>query len=159
MYGGTYFFQYRHFVTQTAATIDWAVESEVHLLALSCDYLLHGVLSTAALHMAYSNPEQEDSYNYLSTQHQELALGTISIGDVTDQFRELSPSFCLFSTVACFSVCLFSLYQLLATFARNSPWTDKLDHLSSRLFFYCQRSLCSHSIWPTWISYCKMERR
>jgi hypothetical protein len=36
---------------------------------------MHAVLSTAALHLAYQNPDQRDRYKYLATQHQDLALG------------------------------------------------------------------------------------
>lgn len=50
-------------------------EKELPLLAFSCDYLMHGVLSTAALHLSYLNPRQRDKYEYLSVQHQDLALG------------------------------------------------------------------------------------
>ena len=36
---------------------------------------MHGVLATAALHLAYLIPEQQDKYEYVSAQHQDLALG------------------------------------------------------------------------------------
>jgi hypothetical protein len=49
-------------------------EREIPKLALSCDYLAHGIISLAALHLAYLNPDQRDKYEYLSAQHQDLAL-------------------------------------------------------------------------------------
>jgi hypothetical protein len=48
---------------------------ELPTLASSCDYLMHGILFTAALHLSYLNPGQREKYEYLSTQHQNLAIG------------------------------------------------------------------------------------
>jgi hypothetical protein len=42
---------------------------------MKCDYLMHGILSMAALHLSYLNPGQQDKYEYLSAQHQNLAIG------------------------------------------------------------------------------------
>lgn len=50
-------------------------EKELPLLAFHCDFLMHGILSTAALHLAYKNPDQREKFNFLSVQHQEVALG------------------------------------------------------------------------------------
>ena len=62
-------------MTATAATLFYGSETEVIRLAFSCDFLMHGFMSTAALHMAYLNPDQQAKYRYLSVQHQDLALG------------------------------------------------------------------------------------
>lgn len=50
-------------------------EKELPLLGMKCDYLMHGMLSTAALHLSYLDPRQQEKYEYLSAQHQSLALG------------------------------------------------------------------------------------
>jgi hypothetical protein len=94
-------------MTQTAKTIDWAVESEIRLLSLSCDYLMHGVLSTAALHLAYLNTDQRDKYNFLSTQHQDLALGP---------FRSAMPQI---TPENCHQVFAFSLLLLISQYASS----------------------------------------
>jgi hypothetical protein len=111
VYDDADFFQFHQFVTQTAATIDWAVESEIHLLSLSCHYLMDGVLLTAALHLAYLNPEQRDSYNYLSTQHQDLALGP---------FRSAMSQI---TAEKCHKVFAFSILLLVSQYA-SSRCTD-----------------------------------
>jgi hypothetical protein len=66
---------WHQFVTATAATVAKAGEKELPLQALGCDYLMHGILATAALHLAYLDPAQQDKYNYLAAHHQDLALG------------------------------------------------------------------------------------
>ncbi|KAI9738043.1 MAG: hypothetical protein M1818_005471 [Claussenomyces sp. TS43310] len=66
---------YHQFMTETAITMGGPWEKEVPQLANSCDYLMHGLLATAALHLAYLNPEQRDRYEYLSTHHRTQALG------------------------------------------------------------------------------------
>jgi hypothetical protein len=68
-------FQWHQFITQTVGTIALAVEIEFQLLALSCDYLMHAVLSVSALHLAHLNPEQKETYKGISARHHDLALG------------------------------------------------------------------------------------
>ncbi|KIM98601.1 hypothetical protein OIDMADRAFT_181899 [Oidiodendron maius Zn] len=63
------------FLTETAATIAGPWEKEIPRLATSCDYLMHIILSTAALHLAYLNPEQRDKYEYIASQHRDLGIG------------------------------------------------------------------------------------
>lgn len=58
--------------TSEATSVTFGGKSE---LGLSCDYLLHGMLATAAIHLAYLKPEHRAKYNQLSRQHQDLALG------------------------------------------------------------------------------------
>lgn len=65
---------WHHFITVTAATITNPWAKELPLQALSCDYLMHGVLATAALHLAFLHPDLRDRYLYQSTRHQDLAL-------------------------------------------------------------------------------------
>jgi hypothetical protein len=65
---------WHQFVTATAKTISRPWERELPVLALSCDYLMHGILAAAALHLAYLYPDSRDKYEILSTQHQDLAL-------------------------------------------------------------------------------------
>ena len=66
---------WHHFITATASTLSTPWHSELQPLVLSSDYLMHGVLATAALHLAYLIPEQQDKFEYVSAQHQDLALG------------------------------------------------------------------------------------
>lgn len=67
--------QWHHFLTETAATMAGPWEKDLPKLALSCDYLAHGIMYTAALHLAYLNPGQRSKYEYKSAQHQDLAIG------------------------------------------------------------------------------------
>lgn len=67
--------QWHQFVTQTGSTMAGPWETEIPNLAASCDYLAHGMMSIAALHLAYLNPDQRDKYEYLSAHHQDLAIG------------------------------------------------------------------------------------
>ena len=53
--------------------------TELPKIALSCDYLIHGMMSTAALHLAYLHPDQLERYQLLSVQHQDVALGPFQI--------------------------------------------------------------------------------
>jgi len=53
--------------------------TELPKIALSCDYLTHGMMSTAALHLAYLRPGQLERYQLLSVQHQDVALGPFQI--------------------------------------------------------------------------------
>ena len=53
--------------------------TELPNIALSCDYLIHGMMSTAALHLAYLHPGQRERYQLLSVQHQDVALEPFQI--------------------------------------------------------------------------------
>ncbi|CZT03658.1 hypothetical protein WAI453_008975 [Rhynchosporium graminicola] len=44
-------------------------------IGLSCDYLLHGMLATAAIHQAYRHPDQRQKYNLLARQHLDQSFG------------------------------------------------------------------------------------
>ena len=50
------------------------LEKDMPILALSCDYLMHGILCTAALHRAYLDQDQQAKYELLAMQHQNAAL-------------------------------------------------------------------------------------
>jgi len=65
---------WHHFSTETASTIYPSWKQEFPRLALTCDYLMHGVLATGALHLAYLCPQQREKYEDLANQHQDLAL-------------------------------------------------------------------------------------
>lgn len=81
-------------------------------LSTSCDYLMHGMLSTAALHLAYLNPGQRGRYEYLSTQHRTLALGPFQ----QDLLNITSEN--------CNQVFAFSGFMIIAQFAPSrSPET------------------------------------
>ncbi|KIM95460.1 hypothetical protein OIDMADRAFT_134380 [Oidiodendron maius Zn] len=67
--------EWHHFMTSTAATMSAPWEKELPKIALSCTYLLHGMISTAALHLAYLDPDQRGKYQLLAAQHQNIALG------------------------------------------------------------------------------------
>ena len=62
-------------MTSTAATMSAPWEKELPKIALSCTYLMHGMISTAALHLAYLDPDQRGKYQLLAAQHQNIALG------------------------------------------------------------------------------------
>ena len=66
---------------------------------------MHGVLSTAALHLAYLNPGQKDRYLFLSVQHQDIALGP---------FREAMSTI---TSENCNQVLAFSWIMIIAQFA------------------------------------------
>jgi len=65
---------WHQFITETAITISPAWERELPRLALTCDYLMHGILAMGALHLAFLYPQQRDKYEDLANQHQDLAL-------------------------------------------------------------------------------------
>ncbi|KAH8900498.1 hypothetical protein GQ53DRAFT_862760 [Thozetella sp. PMI_491] len=66
---------WHHFIKSTAATISTPWAEELPVLALSCDYLMHGILAAGALHLVSLEPDLENKYSYLSTLHLNLALG------------------------------------------------------------------------------------
>lgn len=53
--------------------------TELPKIALSCNYLIHGMMSAAALHLAYLHPDQRERYQLLSVQHQDIALEPFQI--------------------------------------------------------------------------------
>ncbi|GJC87219.1 sterol uptake control protein 2 [Colletotrichum liriopes] len=75
-----------HFTSNTAHTLSENPEF-VHLwtttvpqIAFAHDFLLHGILAVAAIHVAHSNPEKRDEYATISTRHQNVALSKFSPG-------------------------------------------------------------------------------
>ena len=68
---------WNHFITSTAPTLTTPWKEELVARALSCDYLVHGMLATGALHLGYlsTDPKEKEKYAYLASQHQDLALG------------------------------------------------------------------------------------
>jgi Fungal specific transcription factor domain len=68
---------WHHFIKSTAATLSNPWKEDLPQLALKCDYLMHGILATGALHLGYlsSDPKEKERYDYLASQHQDLALG------------------------------------------------------------------------------------
>jgi len=68
---------WHHFIKSTAPTLSVPWNEDLVQRALSCDYLVHGMLATAALHLGYlsSDPKEKDRYAYLASQHHDLALG------------------------------------------------------------------------------------
>jgi hypothetical protein len=115
--------------------MDWAVESEIHVLSLSCDYLMHGVMSTAALHMAYMHPEQREFYENRATQHQNLALSPFR-----HEMAHINPE-------SCHRVFAFSLLLLVSQYASSRrpdfllPSPDVTERLTSWIF--CLRGCVS----------------
>lgn len=80
-------------------------EKELPQMALSCDFLMHGILSTAALHLAALNPGQQERFNYIAVQHQDLALGP---------FREAMSNI---TSDNCHNVFGFSMLLMISQFA------------------------------------------
>jgi hypothetical protein len=68
---------WNHFITSTAPTLTTPFEEKLVSRALSCDYLVHGMLATGALHLGYlsAEPKEKEKYSYLASQHHDLALG------------------------------------------------------------------------------------
>jgi hypothetical protein len=68
---------WHHFIKSTAATLSNPWKEDLPQLALSCDYLMHGILATGALHLAYlsSDPKEKERYTYLASQHHDVAFG------------------------------------------------------------------------------------
>ncbi|KEF50812.1 uncharacterized protein A1O9_13136, partial [Exophiala aquamarina CBS 119918] len=66
---------WHQFITSTALTFSRPWKSEIPVLAGSHDFLMHGILATAAMHMAYLHPEQYSQYFYKAASHQYLAVG------------------------------------------------------------------------------------
>lgn len=68
---------WNHFITSTAPTLTTPFEEKLVSRALSCDYLVHGMLATGALHLGYlsADPKEKEKYSYLASQHHDLALG------------------------------------------------------------------------------------
>jgi hypothetical protein len=78
---------WHHFVTATATTIISPWSKELPLQALNCDYLMHGILATAGLHLAFLHPYLRERYHYQSVYHQDLALRPFrqAISEITTQ--------------------------------------------------------------------------
>ncbi|OHW90095.1 fungal Zn binuclear cluster domain containing protein [Colletotrichum incanum] len=75
-----------HFTSNTAHTLSENPDF-VHLwtttvpqIAFAHDFLLHGILAVAAIHVAHCNPEKRDEYATISTRHQNVALSKFSPG-------------------------------------------------------------------------------
>ncbi|PMD47074.1 hypothetical protein L207DRAFT_415408 [Hyaloscypha variabilis F] len=68
---------WHHFIQSTAQTLAAPWKEYLVERAISCDYLVHGMLATAALHLGYlsSDPKEKDRYAYLASQHHDVALG------------------------------------------------------------------------------------
>ncbi len=66
---------WHQFVKHTAGTLPNPWGEDLPQEALSCEYLMHGILATGALHLAHLYPDKRERYNYLAAQHQDLALG------------------------------------------------------------------------------------
>jgi Fungal specific transcription factor domain len=68
---------WHYFIQTTAPTLSSPWKENLVTLALSCDYLVHGMLATGALHRGYvsSDLAVRDRYAYLAFQHVNLAIG------------------------------------------------------------------------------------
>jgi hypothetical protein len=68
---------WHHFIKVTAPTLTTPWKEDLVQRALSCDYLVHGMLASGALHLGYlsSDPKEKDKYAFLASQHHDLALG------------------------------------------------------------------------------------
>jgi hypothetical protein len=97
-------------------------EGEIPLLALSCDYLIHGIISMAALHLAHLNPDQRPEYELLSTHHQNIALPSFQ--------AELSTM----STENCHQIFAFSLILMITHFAPSFSFEASLLYPEATLF-------------------------
>ncbi|KAK0118392.1 hypothetical protein ONS95_012681 [Cadophora gregata] len=87
-------------------------------LGLSCDYLLHGMLATAASHLAYLKPDHRAKYNLLSRQHQDLALGPFQ--QAMESITEENASF-VFSYGILLVVGSLSSSEIIPTQRGNEP--------------------------------------
>ncbi|KUJ13479.1 uncharacterized protein LY89DRAFT_158747 [Mollisia scopiformis] len=102
---------WHHFIKSTASTLYNPWLTELPHEALHCDYLMHGILATSAVHLAHLHSDQKDKYNLLACQHQDLALGPFQ-----KAFAEMDPENC---------VNLFAFSTLLHLFSFVSDWAPK----------------------------------
>ncbi|KAH8590687.1 hypothetical protein B0O99DRAFT_691248 [Bisporella sp. PMI_857] len=65
---------WHQFITQTAETISMPWKDELPRLALTCDYLMHGILATGAIHLAFLDTSQKQKYELRANEHTDLAL-------------------------------------------------------------------------------------
>ncbi|PVH73265.1 hypothetical protein DL98DRAFT_538515 [Cadophora sp. DSE1049] len=93
-------------------------------LGLSCDYLLHGMLATAAIHLAYLQPENRAKYNLLSRQHQDLALGPFqrAMTAITDENADN-----LFAYGTLLMVCSLASSESIPPSGSNEPSSGIAD--------------------------------
>lgn len=86
-------------------SVPW--EKQLPKLAFSCTYLLHGMISTAALHLAYLEPEQQSKYQLLAAKHQNIALGPFQteILNITSENCDQVFAFSLLLLVSHFVSC------------------------------------------------------
>lgn len=66
---------WHQFITSTAATISRPWARDLPHIALTCDYLMYGILATSALHLAYLNPAKREHYELISLKYQHKGIG------------------------------------------------------------------------------------
>lgn len=78
---------WHHFITCTALTFSAPWKTEIPVISGHHDFLMHGILATAALHLAYLHPSQKSRYLYVSAHHQDLAMGDfqLAMSDITPE--------------------------------------------------------------------------
>lgn len=93
-------------------------------LGLSCDYLLHGMLATAAIHLGYLHPEHRQRYNLLSRQHIDLALGPFqrAMASISDE-----NIIYLFTYSTLLVVCSLAASQGAHTYGGSEPSSGIAD--------------------------------
>lgn len=78
---------WHHFMNTTAPTLSTPWGDKLVALALSCDYLVHGMLAVSALHRGYLSPDPKtkDKSAYLASQHVNLSIGPYlkAMSDIT----------------------------------------------------------------------------
>jgi hypothetical protein len=125
--------------------------TELPKIALSCNYLIHGMMSIAALHLAHLHPDQREKYQLFSIQHQNVAPGPfqIAVSNIT--------------TENCDQVFRFSLLLMVSHFASfRAPeffFPPKLtgnNGLSDWVIWhrglpnYIKSGQGQNHIWPAW---------
>jgi len=109
---------WHHFIKWTAATLSNPWKEDLPQLALSCDYLLHGILATSALHLGYrSDPKEKERYDYLASQHQDLALGPFQQAMLTIGAENASQLFAFSTLLMVFNFASYRSREYLFPFS------------------------------------------
>lgn len=79
---------WHQFIYTTAVTLSNPWGHELPALALTCDYLLHGILCLGALHLGYTwsrDQAKRENYSFLAQHHFSMAIGSFreSVKNVT----------------------------------------------------------------------------
>lgn len=138
-----------HFTTETCFTLSnqplshrlW--QSAVPREGFQHQFLMHGILAVAALHLSCLKPEQQEAYRRTAAQHQDLALS---------RFRSVVPTITESNCHAIFALSsLIVVFAFAAPRARNSlAFTDDSEEPTGWLSLIRGVRSILMSVWP-WV--------